>query len=275
MAPQVVEAGRLTFLLRGLEDTPRVDDKGRRRVSFQEPTAVEAQPTEVVEDSSSEARGSRSAVGLSVPSLGPLRGNREGVSVDERVDLEELVCAGEDCVSIEPVDHPIPSLEEGEAIAAEDPTDPLDPSEVELGAGGTYQHVAQGHFPFLASCTSCCRASGRVPARRLRHTRGKCELAADFCFFGRVRLLVMVVLYTGMIASCVMDGSDHDRNVKGSKPKHSAAQLPVSSSVCLLGLEALSQKPEFEMPNCIPAIQHVMTTAVELRKTFADASVKL
>ena len=214
VAPQVVEAGRLTFLLRGLEDTPRVDDKGRRRVSFQEPTAVEAQPTEVVEDSSSEARGSRSAVGLSVPSLGPLGGNREGVSVDERVDLEELVCAGEDCVSSEPVDHPIPSLEEGEAIAAEDPTDPLDPSEVELGAGGTYQHVAQGHFPFLASCTSCCRASGRVPARRLRHTRGKCELAADFCFFGRVRLLVMVVLYTGMIASCVMDGSDHDRNVR-------------------------------------------------------------
>ena len=213
VAPQVVEAGRLTFLLRGLGDTPRVEDKGRRRVSFQEPTAVEAQPTEVVGNSSSEAFGSRSAVGLSVPSLSALRGNREGVSAGERVDLE-LVCAGEDSVLSEPVDHPIPSLEEGEAIAAEDPTDPLDPSEVELGAGGTYQHVAQGHFPFLASCTSCCRASGRVPARRLRHTRGKCELAADFCFFGRVRLLVMVVPYTGMIASCVMDGSDHDRNVR-------------------------------------------------------------
>ncbi|OLQ05784.1 hypothetical protein AK812_SmicGene10968 [Symbiodinium microadriaticum] len=68
-------------------------------------------------------------------------------------------------------------------------------------------------------------------------------------------------------------GDGHDFFIP--RPRTTRRLASVFRSMPGADVEALSQKPEFEMPNCIPAIQHVMTTAVELRKTFADASVKL
>ena len=69
-----------------------------------------------------------------------------------------------------------------------------------------YEHLCQGHQPYLSSCNACSRASGRIPARRLAHPKGPYEVALDITFLGPLRILVAVVLCTSMLGAFCMTG---------------------------------------------------------------------
>ena len=138
----------------------------------------------------------------------------EGVAcgvVDEVVS--EHVCAGR--VEVGPPegdeeyapDLDVPHVE----APAEDPADPdseEDP-ELELGPGSAFEHLRKGHQPYLSTCLPCARACGRLPARKLKQPAGKTRVGADFMFVGAMRVLVLVVFFTGMLMA--VPWSDVDR----------------------------------------------------------------
>ena len=97
------------------------------------------------------------------------------------------------------------------AGAAEQGVDELEPDAtgVEL-----YNHVAQGHQPYLSSCLSCVRACGRAPARRLKHAHGPSAIGADFTFMGSLKILVIVVFCTGFLSAFSMDPLNSEANAR-------------------------------------------------------------
>ena len=86
--------------------------------------------------------------------------------------------------------------------------------DIEMDAHGLYVHAAQGHVPYLATCQSCVRSAGRIPAKRLKPRRGRNQLAADFAFVGTAKILVMLVVATGMLAAAVLSEVDRDSQVR-------------------------------------------------------------
>ena len=107
-------------------------------------------------------------------------------------------------------DHELPPF-------GEEPVDEAVSGDAELGEVDVelqkYEHLARGHQPYLSSCSTCARAKGKIPARKLVHKRGAYEVASDYGFLGTVRFFVMIVLCTGMIGTFVMD-TDMDKNVR-------------------------------------------------------------
>ena len=54
-------------------------------------------------------------------------------------------------------------------------------------------HVCKGHQPYLANCSSCVCARGRIPARRVRLPQKEYKvIGLDFLFFGKLRVLLLV-----------------------------------------------------------------------------------
>lgn len=119
----------------------------------------------------------------------------------------------------EPQDHPLPGLDEpledeDEETEGSGPV-PDEPDEVDLGPSDWYTHVSRGHIPFMTSCSSCARAAGRAPARRLKLRRTRSQLGADFAYFGTtVKFLVVCVFATGMLGIVPMT-SDSDSDARG------------------------------------------------------------
>ena len=62
-------------------------------------------------------------------------------------------------------------------------------------------------------CLPCARAAGRVPARKLKHPARKTQVGEDFAFVGAVRIMVLVVCFTGMLMPFPWDGVDKMDNV--------------------------------------------------------------
>lgn len=77
-----------------------------------------------------------------------------------------------------------------------------------------YEHLCQGHQPYLSSCNACSRASGRIPARRLEHPKGPYEVALDITFLGPLRILVAVCCLVYFNAWCIL----HDGRVGQGRP---------------------------------------------------------
>ncbi len=86
--------------------------------------------------------------------------------------------------------------------------------DIPLEFADLYSHLSQGHVPYLAACESCTRARGRIPAKRLKHTKGPYEIACDFTFLGPLRIFVAVVLCTSMVGTVVWGESD-ETNARG------------------------------------------------------------
>ena len=148
-----------------------------------------------------------------------LRGLRSEVVTKEPVDQGELVRNSDAEMSEdEDADQDLGGLPPPEAEEAEEAGDDGDPEELagpdlELGPGSTYDHLCKGHYPYLKSCRSCARANGKLPARRLVQPVGKTEVGADFGFLGRLRFLVIVVMYTQMVSMVPMS-DDRERDLR-------------------------------------------------------------
>ena len=71
----------------------------------------------------------------------------------------------------------------------------LDPEEVAipLASQALRDHVCKGHQPYLANCSSCVCAQGRIPACRVRLPQKEYKvIGLDFLFFGKLRVLLLV-----------------------------------------------------------------------------------
>lgn len=116
----------------------------------------------------------------------------------------------------------------------EDPADPDsegDP-ELELGPGSAFDHLKKGHQPYLATCLPCARACGRLPARKLKQPAGKTHVGADFMFVGGMRVLVLVVFFTGMLMA--VPWSDVDRESSQRKLNQALRELGLTGKfICL------------------------------------------
>ena len=118
----------------------------------------------------------------------------------------------------DPEDQPLPGLDEpldgDEDVEEGSGLIPDEPEEVDLGPSDWYVHVAQGHIPYMTACSSCARAAGRAPARRLKLRRTRSQVGADFAFFGAtVKFLALCVFATGMLG-IVPISSDSDVNAR-------------------------------------------------------------
>ena len=149
-----------------------------------------------------------------------LRGLRSVVATEEPVDQGELVRSSDLEMSEaenepEDEDSDLGELPPPEGEEAEEDGDPeeLAGPDLELGPGSTYDHLCKGHYPYLKSCRSCARANGKIPARRLAQPVGKTEIGADFGFLGRVRFLVIVVMFTQMVSVIPMT-DDRERDLR-------------------------------------------------------------
>ena len=80
-----------------------------------------------------------------------------------------------------------------------------------------YQHECHGHWPYDKGYDACVQARGRTPARRRKRKENQqtIGLAADYTFIaGRHwRLLVMLMLHTGMMGIVVVRG-DRENDIK-------------------------------------------------------------
>ena len=108
------------------------------------------------------------------------------------------------------------NLEEGENDAGgEDSDDPNQRNVPELEGNLLYQHECKGHWPHDKGCDACVQARGRTPARRRKQKSeesgqtAEFQLAADYTFIaGRHwRLLVMLMIHTGMLGIVVVTGN--------------------------------------------------------------------
>ena len=103
----------------------------------------------------------------------------------------------------------------------EDSDDPNQRNIPELEGNLLFQHESRGHWPYDRGCDACVQARGRTPARRRKQKAeesgqtAEFQLAADYTFIaGRHwRLLVMLMIHTGMLGIVVVTG-DRENDVK-------------------------------------------------------------
>ena len=97
----------------------------------------------------------------------------------------------------------------------EDSDDPARRNIPELEGNLLFQHESRGHWPYDRGCDACVQARGRTPARRRKQKAeesgqtAEFQLAADYTFIaGRHwRLLVMLMIHTGMLGIVVVTGN--------------------------------------------------------------------
>ena len=97
----------------------------------------------------------------------------------------------------------------------EDSDDPAQRNIPELEGNLLFQHESRGHWPYDRGCDACVQARGRTPARRRKQKAeesgqtAEYQLAADYTFVaGRHwRLLVMLMIHTGMLGIVVVTGN--------------------------------------------------------------------
>ena len=97
----------------------------------------------------------------------------------------------------------------------EDSDDPAQRNIPELEGNLLFQHESRGHWPYDRGCDACVQARGRTPARRRKQKAeesgqtAEYQLAADYTFIaGRHwRLLVMLMIHTGMLGIVVVTGN--------------------------------------------------------------------
>ena len=97
----------------------------------------------------------------------------------------------------------------------EDSDDPIQRNIPELEGNLLFQHESRGHWPYDRGCDACVQARGRTPARRRKQKAeesgqtAEFQLAADYTFIaGRHwRLLVMLMIHTGMLGIVVVTGN--------------------------------------------------------------------
>ena len=97
----------------------------------------------------------------------------------------------------------------------EDSDDPAQRKIPELEGNLLFQHESRGHWPYDRGCDACVQARGRTPARRRKQKAeesgqtAESQLAADYTFIaGRHwRLLVMLMIHTGMLGIVVVTGN--------------------------------------------------------------------
>ena len=97
----------------------------------------------------------------------------------------------------------------------EDSDDPAQRNIPELEGNLLFQHESRGHWPYDRGCDACVQARGRTPARRRKQKAeesgqtAEFQLAADYTFIaGRHwRLLVMLMIHTGMLGIVVVTGN--------------------------------------------------------------------
>ena len=100
----------------------------------------------------------------------------------------------------------------------EDSDDPAQRNIPELEGNLLFQHESRGHWPYDRGCDACVQARGRTPARRRKQKAeesgqtAEYQLAADYTFIaGRHwRLLVMLMIHTGMLGIVVVTGNRED-----------------------------------------------------------------
>lgn len=109
-------------------------------------------------------------------------------------------------------DQPLPPLDH-EFTDEEGVPDFEFSDDLELSDQPLYDHLSQGHQPFLSSCPSCSRSSGRIPARKVQHKKGPYEVALDITFIGTLKILVAVVFCTSMMGAFCMTG-EVDRDAR-------------------------------------------------------------
>ena len=129
--------------------------------------------------------------------------DREPVSKRPRDVADEKVAPG-------PGDPNDPDDPDGE-----DSDDPAQRNIPELEGNLLFQHESRGHWPYDRGCDACVQARGRTPARRRKQKAeesgqtAEFQLAADYTFIaGRHwRLLVMLMIHTGMLGIVVVTGN--------------------------------------------------------------------
>lgn len=97
-------------------------------------------------------------------------------------------------------DQPLPPLDH-EFTDEEGVSGPEFSDDLELRDQPLYDHLSQGHQPFLSSCPSCSRSSGRIPARKVQHKKGPYEIALDITFIEALKILAAVVFCTSMMGA--------------------------------------------------------------------------
>ena len=105
--------------------------------------------------------------------------------------------------------------DEPDDLGGEDSDDPNQRNIPELEGNLLYQHECKGHWPYDKGCDACVQARGRTPARRRKQKSeesgqtAEFQLAADYTFIaGRHwRLLVMLMIHTGMLGIVVVTGN--------------------------------------------------------------------
>ena len=97
----------------------------------------------------------------------------------------------------------------------EDSDDPAQRNIPELEGNLLFQHESRGHWPYDRGCDACVQARGRTPARRRKQKAeesgqtAEYQLAADYTFIAgpHWRLLVMLMIHTGMLGIVVVTGN--------------------------------------------------------------------
>ena len=111
----------------------------------------------------------------------------EGFTYVKSLKTEHLNAFGEEAVS---------TLAEEDAVEEDLP---LEENGVKL-----FSHVSCGHVPYLSSCDSCCRARGKIPARRISRGPEPSMFGADYTYFGPLKVLTLVAFMTQMCMVVIM-----------------------------------------------------------------------
>ena len=209
--PSCMSRGNLTFLCRGLEATV-FDVHGDQTENSKQGTEFFGQGLDM--DKRETEMDLKQAC---------LENNLNSV-LDSNLNPKPNLCfskfsgSAESVLSVEAVNAEHSGAEQGpetEMDVEESAEVEIDnPDELELGPQSMFQHLAQGHTPFLSSCLACTRAASRKPARRLHSTRSRSQVGADFGFFSTgAKFLVVLALATGMLGTVWMS-PDADVNTR-------------------------------------------------------------
>ena len=213
MSPSCMTRGNLTFLCRGLEATFfEVHGDKRQTENGKLETVKNGEGLDM------DKRETEMDVKQSF-----LENNLNSV-LDSNLNPKSNTCfskfseSAESVLSVETVNAEHSEAEQGpetEMDVEESAEVEIDnPEELELGPQSMFQHLSQGHTPFLSSCLACTRAASRKPARRLHSTRSRSQVGADFGFFSTgAKFLVVLALATGMLGTVWMS-PDADINTR-------------------------------------------------------------